>query len=138
MKYLVIVNRGRYIVTVDALSAGGAEHKVLDPFEGVREAQAFTLEEAGGDTFRWLATFIVIRGMIWGNILGIGLCLLQQLTGIVRLDPMTYYVAEVPIEMNWGLIVLLNIATLIITTLALVLPSFFVSTVKPARTMRME
>lgn len=55
MKYLVIVNRGRYIVTVDALSAGGAEHKVLDPFEGVREAQAFTLEEAGGDTFRWLA-----------------------------------------------------------------------------------
>jgi lipoprotein-releasing system permease protein len=89
-------------------------------------------------TFRWLATFIVIRGMIWGNILGIGLCLLQQLTGIVRLDPMTYYVAEVPIEMNWGLIVLLNIATLIITTLALVLPSFFVSTVKPARTMRME
>ena len=89
-------------------------------------------------TFRWLATFIVIRGMIWGNILGIGICLLQQLTGIVRLDPMTYYVSEVPIEMNWGLIVLLNIATLIITTLALVLPSFFVSTVKPARTMRME
>lgn len=89
-------------------------------------------------TFLWLATFIVLRGMWWGNVLGIGFCLLQKWTGLVRLDAATYYVSEVPIEMNWGLIVLLNVATLLLTTLTLVLPSFFVSTIKPAKTMRME
>lgn len=89
-------------------------------------------------TFRWLATFIVIRGMFWGNVLGLGICLLQQYTGFVKLDPSTYYVAEAPIEINWWLILLLNVATLIVTVMALVLPSFFVSTVKPSRTMRVE
>ncbi len=89
-------------------------------------------------TFLWLATFIVLRGMLWGNVLGIGICLLQKWTGLIQLDAATYYVSEVPIEMNWGLIVLLNVATLLLTTLALVLPSFFVSTIKPAKTMRME
>ena len=89
-------------------------------------------------TFLWLATFIVLRGMLWGNVLGIGICLLQKWTGLIQLDAATYYVTEVPIEMNWGLIVLLNIATLLLTTLTLVLPSFFVSTIKPAKTMRME
>lgn len=89
-------------------------------------------------TFLWLATFIVLRGMMWGNILGIGICLVQKWTGLIQLDAATYYVSEVPIEMNWWLIVLLNVATLLLTTLTLVLPSFFVSTIKPAKTMRME
>ncbi|MBR2202775.1 MAG: ABC transporter permease [Prevotella sp.] len=89
-------------------------------------------------TFLWLATFIVLRGLMWGNVLGIGICLLQKWTGLIQLDAATYYVSEVPIEMNWGLVVLLNVATLLLTTLTLVLPSFFVSTIKPAKTMRME
>ncbi len=89
-------------------------------------------------TFRWLALFIVIKGMAWGNIIGLGLCLLQHYTGIVKLDPATYYVAEVPIEINLWLIVLLNIATLAITVMALVLPSYLVSTINPARSMKME
>ena len=89
-------------------------------------------------TFLWLATFIVLRGLLWGNVLGIGICLLQKWTGLIQLDAATYYVSEVPIEMNWGLVVLLNVATLLLTTLTLVLPSFFVSTIKPAKTMRME
>ena len=89
-------------------------------------------------TFLWLATFIVLRGLMWGNVLGIGICLLQKWTGLIQLDAATYYVSEVPIEVNWGLVVLLNVATLLLTTLTLVLPSFFVSTIKPAKTMRME
>lgn len=88
--------------------------------------------------FRWLALFIVIRGMIVGNILGIGLCLLQQYTGFVSLDPTTYYVSEAPVELNIPLILLLNIATLVITVAALVLPSALVSTIHPSRSMRAE
>lgn len=89
-------------------------------------------------TFRWLALFIVVRGMVLGNVLGIGLCLLQQFTGVISLDPATYYVSEAPVELNIPLIVLLNIATLIITVAALVLPSALVSTIHPARSMRVE
>lgn len=89
-------------------------------------------------TFRWLALFIVVKGMVIGNVLGIGICLLQQITGVVKLDAATYYVSEAPVEFNWGLIVLLNVATFLITVMTLVLPSYFVSTVKPAKTMRVE
>lgn len=89
-------------------------------------------------TFRWLALFIVAKGMLWGNVLGIGICLLQQYTGLVKLDAATYYVSEVPVELNLPLIVLLNIATLLVTVMVLVLPSYFVSTIQPARSMRIE
>lgn len=88
--------------------------------------------------FRWLALFIVIRGMIVGNILGIGLCLLQQYTGFISLDPTTYYVSEAPVELNIPLILLLNVVTLVITVAALVLPSALVSTIHPSRSMRAE
>ena len=89
-------------------------------------------------TFRWLATFIVLKGLLIGDVLGIGICLLQKYTGIVKLDPETYYVAEAPVEINWGIVALLNVATLIVCTAALVLPSFYASTVKPAQSMRTE
>ncbi len=89
-------------------------------------------------TFRWLALFIVLKGMLWGNVLGIGLCLLQRFTGIVRLDPTIYYVAEAPVEINIMLLVVLNAATLVVTVAALVLPSTLVSTIQPARSMRAE
>ena len=89
-------------------------------------------------TFRWLALGIVVKGMIWGNIIGIGICLLQEKFGIVKLDPTAYYVSEAPVEMNWIIILLLNIVTLIITIAVLVIPSFFIGTVRPAKTMRME
>ena len=89
-------------------------------------------------TFRWLAVFIVVKGMLIGNVLGIGLCLLQQYTGLVKLDAETYYVAEVPIEINWGMILLLNVATLLICVTSLVLPSFFASKVNPAQVIRIE
>ena len=89
-------------------------------------------------TFRWLATFIVIKGLVIGNVLGIGICLLQKYTGVVKLDAETYYVAEVPIEINWGIVLLLNIATFIVCVTSLVLPSFFASTIKPAQSMKTE
>ena len=88
--------------------------------------------------FLWFAALLVGRGIILGDILGIGLAVLQQQFGIVHLDPATYYVDAVPIEFSWPIIILLNIATLIITVLVLVLPSFLVSRIQPARVMRFE
>lgn len=87
-------------------------------------------------TFLWFATFIIIKGLIIGNILGIGLCLMQQYTGIVKLDAQTYYVSEVPVELSIPIIVLLNIGTLIVSMMVLILPSFFISHISPVKSMK--
>ena len=87
-------------------------------------------------TFLWFSVFIIGRGLLWGNIIGIGIVLLQRATGIVSLDPQTYYVSEVPMELNLLLILLLNIATLLISIFFLVGPSYLISRIHPARSMR--
>ena len=89
-------------------------------------------------TFLWFAAFIIGRGMIFGNLLGIGIVVLQQQTGLVTLDPQTYYVCEAPMELNFPLICLLNICTLLISVFVLVAPSYLVSRIRPAQSMRYE
>ncbi len=89
-------------------------------------------------TFLWFATFIIGQGLLWGNILGLGIILLQKATGLVRLDPQTYYVSEAPMEIDVPLVVALNVATLLISVLVLVGPSYLVSRIHPARSMRYE
>ena len=89
-------------------------------------------------TFLWFAVFMIGRGLIIGNILGIGLVVLQRLTGLVKLDADTYYVSTVPVELNLPIIFLLNIATLIISVLVLIGPSYLISHIHPAKSMRYE
>lgn len=89
-------------------------------------------------TFLWLSAFIIGRGLIIGDIIGIGLVLLQQYTGVITLDPQTYYVCEAPVELNIPIVVALNIATLIISISVLIIPSFFISHIHPAKSMRYE
>ena len=89
-------------------------------------------------TFLWFAVFMIGRGLIIGNILGIGLVFLQRLTGLVKLDADTYYVSTVPVELNLPIILLLNIATLIISVLVLIGPSYLISHIHPAKSMRYE
>lgn len=89
-------------------------------------------------TFLWFAVFIIGKGMIIGNVIGLGLVIIQNITGMVTLDPSTYYVKTVPVEINIPLIVLLNIATLIISVFVLIAPSFLISRIHPAKSMRYE
>ena len=89
-------------------------------------------------TFLWFAVFIIGQGMLWGNILGIGIVLLQKFTGIVKLDPATYYVATAPVELNIPLIILINVCTLIISVFVLIAPSYLISRIHPAKSMRYE
>jgi lipoprotein-releasing system permease protein len=89
-------------------------------------------------TFLWFAVFIIGQGLIWGNLAGVGIVVLQQLTGFIKLDAQTYYVSEAPMELNIPLILLLNIATLIVSVLVLIAPSYLVSRIHPAHSMRYE
>lgn len=89
-------------------------------------------------TFLWFSAFIIGRGLLWGNLVGLGLVALQYVTGLVKLDPATYYVSTVPVEVNLLYIVLLNIGTLIISLFVLIAPSYLISHIHPAKTMSYE
>ena len=89
-------------------------------------------------TFLWFSVFIISKGLLIGNLLGIGIVVLQQTTGFVTLDPKTYYVSEAPMELNIPIILLLNIVTLIVNILVLIAPSYLVSHIQPAKSIRYE
>ena len=89
-------------------------------------------------TFLWFSAFIISRGLLIGDVLGVGLVLLQKYTGIITLDPQTYYVSEAPMELNIPIIIILNIVTLIVSISVLIIPSFFISHIHPAKSMRYE
>ena len=89
-------------------------------------------------TFLWFAAFIIGRGMLVGDIIGIGLVVLQQQTGFIHLDPASYYVHTAPMELNIPIIVLLNVVTLLVSLFVLIAPSFLISHIHPARSMRYE
>lgn len=87
--------------------------------------------------FLLYAMFIIGRGMIIGNIIGITTCMVQQHTGIVKLDPAMYYMECVPIEFTWWLIPM-NIGMFVISTAMLVLPSMLISRIVPTKAIRFE
>ena len=89
-------------------------------------------------TFLWFAVFTIGKGMLIGNLAGIALIAFQHFTGAVKLDPVTYYVSTVPVEFNLPIFFLLNVATLFISVFVLIAPSYLVSKIDPAKSMRYE
>ena len=89
-------------------------------------------------TFLWFAVFIIGKGMLIGDILAAAIILLQRQTGFISLDPATYYVSEAPTEINIQAFLLINVVTLFISVLVLVGPSFLISHIHPAKSMRYE
>ena len=88
--------------------------------------------------FLWFAVFVIGKGMLIGNAIALAIVLLQKFTGVITLDPSTYYVREVPVEFNIPLLLLLNAATLVICVLALIAPSYFILTVRPAKAIQVN
>ncbi len=88
--------------------------------------------------FLWFAAMIVGRGLLIGDAVGLAVIWAQSRWGLVRLDPATYYVDAVPVEFNVWWILGLNAATLFITVLALIVPSFMISRIQPARVIRFD
>ncbi|MCO6500012.1 MAG: ABC transporter permease [Vicingus serpentipes] len=88
--------------------------------------------------FLYNAAYLIIKGLLWGNVIGIILCLIQQKTGIVTLPEESYYVATVPIEFNFIKILLLNIGTLTICILLLLIPSVVITKISPVKAIRYD
>lgn len=89
-------------------------------------------------TFLWFAAFIVGRGLLWGNVLGLALVALQYYFQVARLDPDIYYVDAVPVDLNLLWIIGINMFSLFVTMLALVLPSFLISRIQPAKAIQFD
>ncbi|CDA22581.1 MAG TPA: ABC transporter permease [Candidatus Caccoplasma intestinavium] len=88
--------------------------------------------------FLYVAAFLVGRGMLWGNICGISLCLVQYYFQIIKLDPEVYYIPAVPITFHIGYLILLNIAAFLVSIFMLIAPSYIISRIRPARTVKFE
>ncbi|MDO4180969.1 MAG: ABC transporter permease [Bacteroidales bacterium] len=88
--------------------------------------------------FLSFSVFLIGRGMLWGNIIGLALCFVQSQFHIFRLDPATYYVDRVPVEFNVWIYLLLNLCTLLVSVLMLVGPSYLVTRIHPAKSIRFE
>ena len=89
-------------------------------------------------TFLWFAAFIISQGLLIGDVIGIGLVVLQQHTGFIHLDPTSYYVDTAPMELNIPLIIILNVATLLISVFVLIAPSYLVSHIQPVKAMQFD
>lgn len=89
-------------------------------------------------TFVKLALIILLKGMFWGNVIGLLIAFLQKEFCIVKLDPASYYIESVPVELNVGAILAVNVVTFVISTLALVLPSYFAARIHPSKVLRFE
>ncbi len=86
--------------------------------------------------FLYNAIYIIGRGLLWGNIFAIALCLLQYHFGIISLNQESYYVSVVPINLNILHIVVINLGTLLICTLMLIIPSYIITKISPVKAIR--
>ena len=86
--------------------------------------------------FLYQAGFLIGRGMIYGNIIGITLCVIQQQFGLFPLNPEVYYLTEVPVQLDLLHIILLNLGTMIICISALIIPSMVISRIQPAQSIK--
>ncbi len=88
--------------------------------------------------FLYHSFFLIGKGMIWGNFIGLLICTIQYFTGVIPLDPEAYYVTSVPISFNWLYIVALNIGTLIASLLMMIGPSYLITKILPSKIIRYE
>lgn len=88
--------------------------------------------------FLYKASYIVLRGMFWGNLLGMGFYFLQLYFRIFTLDPESYYIDFVPVELDPMYFFLINLATLLVCTSILIIPSYYITRIVPSRALRYE
>jgi len=86
--------------------------------------------------FIYNAVYIIGKGLLWGNLIAIGLCLLQLKTGIFKLNQESYYISQVPINLQISHLLIINFGTLLICTLMLIIPTFIITRISPLKAIR--
>ncbi len=112
---IIILERVHFIGTIKSLGAANSSVRKI---------------------FIYVAGFLIGRGLLWGNIIGIGLCLLQQEYGILQLDQASYYISRVPIHLSVLNLIILNAGTLFICVGMMILPTVIISRISPLKALR--
>lgn len=95
-------------------------------------------EKSLRNVFIYLSSSIIAKGLLWGNLTGITLCLLQKYTGLIKLEESTYYLSRVPIGIELGSLLTLNIATFVVLTVLMLIPLAALRKISPAEIIRYE
>ncbi len=88
--------------------------------------------------FLYNAIYLIGKGLFWGNLIGIGMLLLQKQFKLITLDPNVYYVTEAPVYLGFEYIFLLNIGIFVLCLVMLLIPSFLISKISPVKAIRFE
>ncbi len=88
--------------------------------------------------FLYNAFYLIVRGLLWGNCIGIGVLLIQKYFGIIQLNPENYYVNQAPVYFNLGYIASLNLLTVGVCFLVLLIPSYIITKISPIKAIRYE
>ena len=88
--------------------------------------------------FLYNAFYLIAKGLFWGNTIGIGLLIIQQKFGIIKLNPENYYVNQAPVYLDFGYILLLNLGTILICLLILLIPSYIITKISPIKAIRFD
>jgi lipoprotein-releasing system permease protein len=88
--------------------------------------------------FLYNSLYLILRGLFWGNTIGIGLLLIQKKFEIIKLNPESYYVNVAPVEINILYILALNVGTVLVCLLVLLIPSYLITKISPAKTIRFD
>lgn len=88
--------------------------------------------------FLYISFFLIGKGMIWGNIIGIGICLIQHYFKVIPLDQEVYYLDAVPIQLSISSLLLINVGTLLISMLMMLAPSYIIAKIEPSKSIRFE
>jgi lipoprotein-releasing system permease protein len=88
--------------------------------------------------FIYNATHLILKGLLWGNTIGIGLIVIQKYFKIIKLPPENYYVNVAPVSLNFSFILLLNIGTVVICLLVLLIPSYIITKISPVKAIRFD
>jgi lipoprotein-releasing system permease protein len=88
--------------------------------------------------FLYNALYLIFRGLLWGNGIGIGVLLIQKYFGIIQLNPENYYVNQAPVYFNWGYILALNLLTVTVCFVVLLIPSYLITKISPVKAIRYD
>ncbi|RAR71590.1 ABC transporter permease [Flavobacterium aciduliphilum] len=88
--------------------------------------------------FLYNASYIILKGLLWGNGIGLGMLFVQKYFGVVKLNPESYYVSVAPVTINVEYFVLLNIGTMVVCLLVLLIPSYIITKISPSQSIRFD
>ncbi|AKD05280.1 FtsX-like permease family protein [Pontibacter korlensis] len=115
--FIMIIERINMIGVLKAVGATDAQIRQVFYFRGLK---------------------LTLKGMLWGNITGLGFCAVQYYFELIPLDPENYYMDRVPISWNFGMVLLLNVLTLVLTMLAILIPAAMIARIKPVKAIKFD